>query len=761
MMSLNALSLTALLSSVAYLVCAALILRWRRVRPRASRVAFIYTIFSLLIALAQLSLSSGWPGSLPESILKQIIGFGLLTLAIVFLFLTRAYFRTPGFGWRWGILGAAWLASLAILDANPFLLSEQLVFQGGWIVSRQQAAVGLLIAGWAVFMSAATILTLQTLRQAPRYFTAASYWAIVLSLTVLGDSLYLLGQQGYGILLRLIGTLLAAYAVSMPRLGEISHTLRQSIGFLTTTFVAVALYGIGLGLVLSLLQNWLQAGALWIGLVLALILVFLFNPVLGRIQNWVVDRITGAVRDPTAMLRQYSQSITNILDFKLLAAAAVGTASELLDIKRGFLFLVDGPKGPDDHSEFQLRGVQGIGEENPNNGNLRGASALADHFNQDRRPLTQAELELSNAFRDLSSDERKWLGDLDVEIYVPIYAKNEWIGLLALGAKSSGAAYTEQDLALMSTLADQTAVALENTRLVEGLLRLNNDYRRAFAALEQANRHLERLDRTKSDFISVASHELRTPLTIIRGSSQMLLDEGELRQNPYYEQLISKIHIGTLRLHEIIDDMLEMAKIDMRALELHLQPVTFDDLIATAINDLEDIIQKRNLAIKPRDLQGLPPVAADLEALRQVFRHLITNAVKYTPDGGEITISGHEVEPDPGNLPEGGVEVVVRDTGIGIDPRYHELIFVKFYQTGELALHSSGKTKFRGGGPGLGLAIARGIVEAHHGRIWVESPGYDEIKCPGSQFHVVLPLRQTEVALTAGNLGVLNTKTAT
>jgi signal transduction histidine kinase len=133
-----------------------------------------------------------------------------------------------------------------------------------------------------------------------------------------------------------------------------------------------------------------------------------------------------------------------------------------------------------------------------------------------------------------------------------------------------------------------------------------------------------------------------------------------------------------------------------------------------------------------------------MAALQKVFYHLLINAIKYTPDGGKITISGRQAEPNASDLPRGGVEIIVSDTGIGIDSRFHELIFAKFYQTGELELHSSGKTKFKGGGPGLGLAIARGIVEAHHGRIWVESPGYDEVKCPGSQFHVILPLRPTD-----------------
>jgi signal transduction histidine kinase len=88
---------------------------------------------------------------------------------------------------------------------------------------------------------------------------------------------------------------------------------------------------------------------------------------------------------------------------------------------------------------------------------------------------------------------------------------------------------------------------------------------------------------------------------------------------------------------------------------------------------------------------------------------------------------------------------LVRDSGIGIGPEMHELIFSKFYQTGEIALHSSAKTKFKGGGPGLGLAITRGIVAAHGGKIWLESAGHDEVRCPGTTFHVLLPLAGQEV----------------
>jgi len=132
----------------------------------------------------------------------------------------------------------------------------------------------------------------------------------------------------------------------------------------------------------------------------------------------------------------------------------------------------------------------------------------------------------------------------------------------------------------------------------------------------------------------------------------------------------------------------------------------------------------------------------------------VMNAIKYTPDGGKVTISGYPVDQGDTRFPDGGVEVVVGDTGIGIDPRFKDLIFTKFYQTGELALHSSGKTKFKGGGPGLGLAIVRGIVQAHGGLVWAESPGYDEEKNPGSNFHVILPTTSDSKVTPPGEIDV-------
>ena len=201
---------------------------------------------------------------------------------------------------------------------------------------------------------------------------------------------------------------------------------------------------------------------------------------------------------------------------------------------------------------------------------------------------------------------------------------------------------------------------------------------------------------------------------------------------------------GAVRLKEITESTLDMAMIDNRTLKLYHAPAPLRPLVQKVCGCFEQAVADRKLRLEIRDeLSRLPNIEADVDLLGKVFYHLIVNAIKYTPDGGRIVVSGHALAAGNARLPGGGVEVVVADTGIGIDPRFQELIFTKFYQTGEVATHSSGKTKFKGGGPGLGLAIVRGIVEAHGGKVWVESPGYDEENCPGSRFHVALPL-QTE-----------------
>jgi signal transduction histidine kinase len=333
---------------------------------------------------------------------------------------------------------------------------------------------------------------------------------------------------------------------------------------------------------------------------------------------------------------------------------------------------------------------------------------------------------------------RAWLG-------VPLIRHDEVIGMLSVTRETPNA-YSDEDATLAATFAGQAAIALENARLYEKITRFNqvlgDIVRERTEALQAAFNQLELLDRTKSNFITVASHELRTPLTVLRGYSQMLLDDPEIQESNGQRQMVAGICSGAMRLQEIVNSLLDMAKIDSRALQLYPEPLSIPLLLEPLHEEFAQPLTERNLTLQLEDMRDLPPIEADPDALWKIFYHLVSNAIKYTPDGGMITISGRSLEDRPDGMSRGSVEIIVSDTGIGIDPQFHKLIFSKFYQTGRISLHSTDQTKFKGGGTGLGLAIAQGIVRAHGGKLWVESPGCDEETCPGSQFHVVLPLRQ-------------------
>jgi signal transduction histidine kinase len=257
-------------------------------------------------------------------------------------------------------------------------------------------------------------------------------------------------------------------------------------------------------------------------------------------------------------------------------------------------------------------------------------------------------------------------------------------------------------------------------------------------ALERANQTLEQMDATKTGFIQVAAHELRTPLTVISAYAQIV--NKQATENPALASATEGILKGINRMTEVTNSMLDISRIDSKTLKVITEQVRIAALIKKVQKTFKSACEDRKLTLNTDGLEQLPPIEADPDLLQKVFYHLIMNAIKYTPDGGGITVSGRLVEQE-GSQPE--IEVIVADTGIGIDPQAHELIFEKFYQTGEIQLHSSSKINFKGGGPGLGLAIARGIVEAHGGRIWVESSGHDEETMPGSRFFVRLPVVRT------------------
>jgi len=337
---------------------------------------------------------------------------------------------------------------------------------------------------------------------------------------------------------------------------------------------------------------------------------------------------------------------------------------------------------------------------------------------------------------DWLPQDHSWMG-------APLFFKDKVMGMIVLTRKNAWA-FNKDDTLSVNTFAVQAAIAIENARLYDELNRFNKTLERMVehrvADVTQAHNTLAKLDKNKSTFIQVAAHELRTPLTVIKGYLGMLRGHPVMQDNEPLIQAVDGVMQGTNRLHQIVNSMLDVARLESQVLEPHLELTPIAPMFRLIQKSYQTDLEARNIKLElDGSINELPSLNVDSELIQKAFDNVIVNAIKFTPDGGTVSIQASSVTDERlGPC----TEIQVKDTGIGIDPANLDIIFEKLYQLGTVELHSSGRTSFKGGGPGLGLAISAGIIKAHGGKIWAESPGYDEEKLPGSTFFVRLPSKK-------------------
>lgn len=339
----------------------------------------------------------------------------------------------------------------------------------------------------------------------------------------------------------------------------------------------------------------------------------------------------------------------------------------------------------------------------------------------------------------------KTIGDMEGERTLREVGKGDLVGEMALiqNAPRSATVRTtsectvlEMDKAHFETMLRRSPrMALDIIRTTLDRLRENDQT--MIADLQKSNQVLRQLDRNKTEFIDVVAHELRTPLTILKGYANLLNSSAEIKDHPTLSSVSEGIQNGADRIHSIVNAILDVTRIGNEELTLRRSPILLKQVILEVFSGLTKAASERTIELVHLPEADTPIIHGDPGLIHKALYHLVVNAIKYTPDGGKVTVSTRATHMDE-KMP--GVLISIHDTGIGLDSEHHDLVFEKFYQAGNAAIHSSGTTSFKGGGPGLGLAIVRGVARVHGGRVWVESKGYDEVNFPGCIFHLQLPV---------------------
>ena len=539
-----------------------------------------------------------------------------------------------------------------------------------------------------------------------------------------------------------INALIIAIAIGRHKLLDMSIMLRKGLLYSIPTMIIGTTYFLLITLIVVVFHTS-SSTQIYISLIVAVLTAMVAQPLMYQAQQWMDRLFFREKYDATQMLQRLSQSAASMIKLDDLTNMILKEVTDTIHIEKAAFFLKNDTSGV-----FRLTAHVGIDNRAANF--FPRDHPIMNWLEKNNKPLTHSDIETQPQFKALWEREKDELEYLAAELFIPASARNELVGVFVLGSKRSELHYSSDDVTTLITVANQTAVAIENARLfwqLEGMVEAlsvahdelelrvqertsqlatanealqaeNAERLRAEEAIQRYAKELERSNKELQQFAYVASHDLQEPLRMVASFLQLLERRYAEKLDQNAKDYIYYAVDGAKRMQTLILDLLEYSRVGTRGKSFI--KIDLNEVIQQVQSNLKVAIRENKAKIA---CDQLPMVFGDDTQLIQVFQNLIGNAIKFHgKQSPEIHVSSKRKN--------GNYEILVRDNGIGIDPRYAERIFLIFQR-----LHNREDYP----GNGIGLAICKRIVERHGGTIWVESK--DE---QGATFHFTLPAKVKE-----------------
>lgn len=501
-----------------------------------------------------------------------------------------------------------------------------------------------------------------------------------------------------------------SYAIVRHKFLDINLLVTRTVSFALLTGLFGLLYSLLFAVLSSVFTNsTLQIKTIAVSTVLALIMAFSFQP-LRRALEKISDKFFYKNKyDTNKLLYELALIMASTLRLEELALQVIKQILTQMRINSGGFILVD-------NGDLYRIFKEGFNKE----------------FNIDKNQLKTLYKYETFIFDEISEGETKEvMRQLNLRIVIPLKTQSEEIGIFILGDKLSGDIYTSEDIRVLQTLAPEIAIAVQNAKAFEEIKKFNitlqQEVDKSTKGLQVANQKLKELDLLKDDFVSVASHELRTPMTAIRSYAWMALHKSDIPLSQKLERYLYRTLVSTERLINLVNDMLNVSRIESGKIEINPKPFDIIALVKDVAEEVTAKAEEKKLTISIME-HVLPQVFADIDKVHQVLLNLVGNSLKFCYPGGNIIIDFF--------VSEDTIEISIKDNGAGISKEDIAKLFHKFSR-----LDASYTSVGTSGGTGLGLYISKNLIQLMHGEIKASSEGTNK----GTTVTFSLPIATKEL----------------